>query len=445
MNYSKSQKFFVFLWSVCLLFGQINIEQAMNKVASTMNVSIKDLKIEKKDLEFYGYGKFRTKLFERLIDNPLDIDPFIRTLSRTILNNCDSLWAISYFSWARIDEGVRRGFIERPDEFLIKKLPEGVSLDTALVNLLKNFYNCESVEFEIIPENLRIGLFLILTEIKNSIDWIQKGNKNLTKDDIDTIINGFIDAGGDGISNLHIEELIEKTDFKALAAGSMDLGYVLQAAVERMRDTQLKEKIEIQTKYGLIVLSTIDDDKFESSFYLLVIDFGGNDTYRSGGVSNKEQPVSIIIDYYGDDRYESEIGCGTGIAGYGIVMDLYGNDFYYAEKLGLGTGIFGQGIIVDFTGDDEYITDLYGIGAGLFGTGVVSDISGNDKYTGFEGCQGFGFVKGAGLLIDREGNDLYIARDDTIKYPSAQSPEHNASLSQGMGFGIRADFTDGHS
>ncbi|MEO0142374.1 MAG: hypothetical protein ABIL15_03375 [candidate division WOR-3 bacterium] len=442
----ENAKFKLILAIICnffLLFGQTDIESIMNKVANTMKISLEDLKIEKKDLEFYGYGKFRTKLFDRLIDNPLDIDPFIRTLSRTILNNADSLWAISYFPWARIDEGVRRGLIDRPEETLLKTLPRSDTLNTALADLLRDFYKCDSVPINGIPEAVRIGLFLILTEFKSSIEWIDRANKNLSKEEIEKIVNQLIESGEDGLSNSNIDSLIQQTDFKSLSAGAMDLAYVLQTALDLMRNAEYTKTLRIDTKYGVIVISSIDDDNYEPLPYLLVIDFGGSDTYRSGGVSNKDNPVSIIIDYYGDDRYEGNIGCGTGIAGFGIVIDCDGNDFYRAEAFGLGTGIFGQGIIVDFAGDDEYITDRYGEGAGLFGTGILSDISGND--TGFEGCQGFGFVKGTGLLIDREGNDTYIARDDTVKYPSAQTSEHNTSLSQGMGFGIRADYTDGHS
>ncbi len=445
MKNLKLKVFLAITSNLFLLFGQIDIEGAMHKVASAMNVSLADLNIKKEDLEFYGYGKFRTKLFDRLIENPLDIDPFVRTMAHTILNNADSLWAISYFPWARIDEGVRRGLIERPEESLINTLPRGDTLHTTLVDLLRNFYESDSVFIEEIPDVVKIGLFLILTEVKNSIEWIARANKNLSKQAIDKIVNQLIESAADGLSNPNIENFIQETDFKALSAGSMDLAYVLQAAIDLMRDSEFIKTTKIETKYGMVILGSIDDDVYKPLPYLLIIDFGGNDTYASGGVSDKEYPVSIIIDYHGNDKYTSEIGCGTGITGFGIVIDCDGDDFYLAEKFGLGTGIFGQGIILDFAGDDKYITDLYGIGAGLFGTGVVSDISGNDKYTGFQGCQGFGFVKGCGLLIDKTGDDIYIARDDTIKYPSPQSEEHNVSLSQGAGFGIRADFTDGHS
>jgi hypothetical protein len=50
-----------------------------------------------------------------------------------------------------------------------------------------------------------------------------------------------------------------------------------------------------------------------------------------------------------------------------------------------------------------------------------------------------------GLLADRAGNDEYAANDTKIDFPAPQTKEHNASLCQGVGFGRRADFSDGHS
>ncbi|MGB9721890.1 MAG: hypothetical protein ACPL28_10475 [bacterium] len=445
MDKLKYKIIIAFILANFLLYGQINVEMALDKVSKAIKLPLSDLKIEKEDLKFYGYGKFRLQLFDQFIDNPLKIDLYTRILSHTILNNADSLWAISYFPWARIDEGVRRGLIQRQNELLMDSIPKQGDMNTALIDLLQNFYGTDSVVIDGIPEAVKIGIFMILTEIKHAIEWIEKGNKKLSKEELNQIIKNLIEAGEDGLSNPYLENLIVDTDFKSIAAGAMDLSYVIQTAIDLMKDQGFIKTTKIDTKYGTILLGSIDDDIYKPIPYLLIIDFGGNDTYKSGGISDKEHPVSIIIDYYGDDKYTGEIGCGTGIAGLGFVIDCDGNDTYIAEKFGLGTGIFGQGIILDLAGDDEYTTDIYGEGAGLFGTGVLSDFSGNDKYVGFQDCQGFGFVKGAGLLIDREGNDTYIARDDTVKYPSAQTPEHNTSLSQGMGFGIRADFTDGHS
>jgi hypothetical protein len=49
------------------------------------------------------------------------------------------------------------------------------------------------------------------------------------------------------------------------------------------------------------------------------------------------------------------------------------------------------------------------------------------------------------MLVDKSGDDHYIAEDEDIVFPSPQTGEHNANLAQGVGFGKRADFVDGHS
>ncbi len=433
---------------VTALFAQeteLLVESLFHKVARELKTNVSALKIEKDDLEFYGYGRFRTKLFDQFMNNPMKIDPFLRTISKTILNNADSIWALSYFPWARIDEGVRRGLIQRYDKTIIDSLTKPSEIKYELCVLLNQFFNAKTPDTASLTETQCLGILVILSEIKNSLIWIEKALSGISENEIQAVINTFVESGRDEISNPDLEKMIEKTDFKALAAGAMELGFVLQLGMDIMKGNTLEKTIIMDTKYGRIVLGSNGTDTYEPLPYLLIVDFGGDDIYYGGGVSSKKNPVSIIIDYSGNDKYQGKTGCGTGIAGYGFVIDFEGNDTYCSNSSGTGTGIFGQGIILDHAGDDLYMVEAYGIGAGLFGTGVVSDLSGNDHYTGFQGCQGFGFVKGCGILIDREGNDTYVARDDTVKYPSSQTAEHNISLAQGMGFGIRADYVDGHS
>ncbi|MGQ9535007.1 MAG: hypothetical protein ACUVTF_07230 [bacterium] len=421
------------------------VETFMEFAARELNVKVADLRISREDMEFYGTGYFRTKLFDRLVSDPCIIGDFINTLSMTILDNADSLWTLSYVPWARIDEGVRRGLLQRPEEIAMDALSESSDIKSRLSVLLNQYFSAATFDTSAISESVCIGLYAILSEIKNSYEWINKGNRNLDKGKLEKLITGLTASEENGLSNYDLKELIEQTNFKALAAGSMDLAYILGFACDLLHDVHIDKTIRISTKYGWLVLGSADNDIYEPLPYLLILDTGGNDTYKAGGIADKEHPVSIIIDYRGDDIYNGKIGCGTGIAGYGIVIDYEGNDRYTATKFGLGTGIFGQGLILDLSGNDEYTTDMYGIGAGICGTGLISDISGNDKYNGFQGCEGFGYIKGCGMLIDKNGNDTYIARDDTVKYPSAQTAEHNTSLAQGAGFGIRADYTDGYS
>jgi hypothetical protein len=180
------------------------------------------------------------------------------------------------------------------------------------------------------------------------------------------------------------------------------------------------------------------------------LDAGGDDRYETGAAASFERPVSILLDFGGNDLYQAGAdtvgpGFGAGLLGVGVLVDASGDDRYQAGHLSLGAGFYGVGILSDLVGNDHYAGLTVSQGAGLFGVGILSDLDGNDRYHAFQQAQGYGYVRGAGLLIDRTGDDQYIADDEQIRYPSPQSRENNASLSQGFGFGKRADYIDGHS
>ena len=87
-----------------------------------------------------------------------------------------------------------------------------------------------------------------------------------------------------------------------------------------------------QTPYGLVIIggrgpNTYDLEKGAA----LIIDLGGNDTYRGsiGASSTSDLGNSIVIDLSGNDTYEpSPLGLATGRAGIGILIDHSGNDTY---------------------------------------------------------------------------------------------------------------------
>jgi hypothetical protein len=420
-------------------------EKFMEAAAKKMNCQVADLRIDPADLDFYGSGKYRLKTFDFLATEPLKVAPFTRVMARTLLGNADSLWFLAFYPWARIDEGVRRGLIARPDKAVVDSLTKITDLRKELGTILRVDYGAVTPDLHRLSDSLVAGLYLVLSEVANSIKWIRRGKAGLLASEIDSIVNGLIAEREDGLDNLLLERMIDKTDFKALAAGAMDLGYVLPAAIPYLASGRLSSPVSIETKYGKIVIGSASDDKYDRGPYLFVFDDAGNDEYVDAAITDWNHPVSVIVDLKGDDRYRGRIGPATGIAGYAFIIDGNGDDSYISEKIGLATGIFGEGVILDRAGDDFYSGDLYAQGAGLFGAGILADLDGNDEYACFQGGQGFGFVKGCGVLVDRTGDDKYAARDDTVRYPSPQTPEHNASLSQGMGFGVRADYVDGHS
>jgi hypothetical protein len=71
------------------------------------------------------------------------------------------------------------------------------------------------------------------------------------------------------------------------------------------------------------------------------------------------------------------------------------------------------------------------------------DLAGDDSYTCGSQAQGLGCTLGTGVLLDRIGNDRYIARDDGSI--SELYLGQSVSMAQGVGYGRRADLGDGHS
>lgn len=213
-----------------------------------------------------------------------------------------------------------------------------------------------------------------------------------------------------------------------------------------------KSLFSLPTPYGRLTIDGRDtDSRYGGSNHLLIIDLTGSDEYTgcTGATSSIDNCVSVIIDLAGDDTYTAEVEAlpsfGAGVLGCGILLDIEGNDEYNGLNNSQGSGTFGVGILADYAGDDEYSSYELSQGAGSFGVGICLDYSGNDSYNCYFASQGFGYTQGYGLLFDKTGDDVYIANDTDIINPSAQNANHNTSMSQGCGFGRRADFLDGHS
>jgi hypothetical protein len=198
----------------------------------------------------------------------------------------------------------------------------------------------------------------------------------------------------------------------------------------------------LETEAGVVILGGPGRTIYRSGA-ALVIDVGGDDIYQ-GDVAGalRDLPVSIVLDLAGDDQYVcGPHALGAGFMGVGVLADLEGDDSYSAGDFSLGSGLFGVGVLLDGNGNDSYSGDTCTQGSGAFGIGLHRDEAGNDVFRAALFSQGFGFVRGYGLLHDAGGNDLYFAGGkytDEIRYF-----DHFLSLSQGFGFGWRPDASGG--
>lgn len=132
-----------------------------------------------------------------------------------------------------------------------------------------------------------------------------------------------------------------------------------------------------------------------------VIDIAGDDHYQCGGAypsayNAQDAPTGKP----GDPLYQYDcfgLGAGSGqriltkkvewqpynlAGGWGILLDLEGQDHYDSANFSQGQGyFFGAGMKLDFDGDDEHQGARYGHGASAhYGVGLFIDHSGHDRY-----------------------------------------------------------------
>lgn len=165
------------------------------------------------------------------------------------------------------------------------------------------------------------------------------------------------------------------------------------------------------TSYGLVVVGGHGPNTYNlEKGAALIIDLGGNDTYRGtiGASPNSDLGNSVVIDLSGNDTYQpAPLGLAAGRAGIGIVIDHSGDDTYRLAPGSGGVGLAGLGILYDGEGQDIYEGNRFTQGAAFGGVGLLVDRGGDDRYSSFGYALGFGAPLGVGALIDVSGNDSY--------------------------------------
>lgn len=268
-----------------------------------------------------------------------------------------------------------------------------------------------------------------------------------------------------------------ETDLGALGTAGVVLAKRIRLAVEEFRRaggpqitrvSDLDEfRLTVATYAGPVIISGTGDDRHTRGVRvppLLVIELGGDDEYvGTYAVANGGTPclVATVVDLGGDDSYrprdrgdagedaawplQGGFSLASGVFGIGMLFDLGGgDDTYVANAASLGAGFHGVGLLYDDGGNDTYdTTGSYGQGVGHVGLGALIDRAGNDTYVSGTRSQAHGSTRGAGLLVDVSGDDTYTIRDEAD--PSALYLGRTVAMSQGCGYGRRADLGDGES
>jgi hypothetical protein len=398
-----------------------------------------DIRFDQDEMASWGGDMWRLSYFTMFHKNPFKLPKYGQMNLEAFATDCGNITSLVGSAGRKIDCPVRRGLIGDPLESYTRRLDSIPQTSfTASHRLLVGPAFAK----------LRTKIDLIYALIDDEFNFTRAFEK-VEKDKYCRQIYEYFVADSQKYNDL-VEEFATKVDFNRMVGGAEDIAEALRRAADSLENCAFPEiRSEIPTPKGLIVIGTRGKNEYSyQTPPLLILDPGGDDTYRISGFPIG-YPLSAIIDVAGDDKYISEDstspGIGGAVLGMSVVIDKSGDDTYDARNVAQGCGIFGVGVVMDNSGQDKYRAKTLAQGSAAFGAGVLSDSTGNDSLYCWMNSQGYGYTKGCGLCINYSGDDVYIAEDSILFSPGQQTKDHNSSLAQGVGFGKRADFVDGHS
>lgn len=304
-----------------------------------------------------------------------------------------------------------------------------------------------------IPEGcspaLRRFLALVVNGAKEADPWLRAAYAQVDRAEYADVIAPWMEErlGQGATLKTAAFENLKRLDRAYLSFGSVILLAHLKRALEGLAPGEKLTggPLTFDTPFGPVRIYGDGADRIEGKAFLTV-DLGGDDTYDADAGVPCDR-IGLVVDFGGNDLYDGgarPVAIGCGFFGVGAIFDLSGNDRYTCRESGIGCAWFGTGLVVDFAGKDSYYTErAWGQGAAHGGVGALIDLEGDDSYSCAEQSQGMGATYGTGLILDVAGNDSYLARDDGA--PSALYNNLSVAMSQGCGYGRRADLGDGHS
>ena len=258
----------------------------------------------------------------------------------------------------------------------------------------------------------------------------------IKKQDSSEAVRGYTTEVGDCIDLI---ELLQKVDFDLLIHGAHLFMVALDDAIRLIRTHDLTHAIDqplrIDSAIGLIVLGGETNDIYTEDA-VLSIDLGGSDRYLNHAAhTDIDLPgAAVLIDLQGDDVYASDgTAQASAMSGYAALIDVDGDDRYLAGHYSQGAALVGFSAFADFSGDDQYSGDFGVQGFSMFGVSLFIEDSGRDTYRNAAMGQAAASTLGVSILLEREGDDVYRSGGKYDFYFPWDS-----STAQGAGSGMRA-------
>jgi len=447
-----------------------SLDNDLEAVLGIAGLNTRTARLDTNILSQFRQSEFASPFFNACYENPWRM-PFQMNIARLQLNASsgkpsDSLMAIGRLQ----DAGIRRTLLGNPIEAAVKAAEGQDALAGVLAKMKaagvikKDFPTLAAV-----PRDVQKAAAVVLQVALDTVPYRRaafSAMPDLGRAYQDALRSeSAFDSPEAAAATL---KTYRNFDMKFLAAGAHDVTLAAQLAIPFLQAVSPAEEFrwELETAWGVILLTGGKNDVHVDRPTLLLIDTGGADTFVNVPANQSATNwLSVVLDTSGKDKYVSDIalagtslaqwsgrsggrlqaGPGGAVLGYSVLIDHADDDIYRTHRPGLGSANFGAAAVLDTEGNDTYEAYADGLGFARFGLAVLEDIVGDDRYSGFTQVEGCALPGGSAALLDRAGRDEYLAIDTVIDFPSPQSAEHNVSMAQGAGYGRRADYLDGHS
>ncbi len=312
-------------------------------------------------------------------------------------------------------------------------------------NLMKAVTPLMSVDISGTSSQVDISFQGLLDAFEKASLDMEKILKQLTEKERDLVYKSALKPWEGERWNL-ILELALKTDIRGTIKAlyplfsymePVNLRYLYEDIRNNFDNLETSTVYESSPFFGKIIVGGRGPNIYDEDVALL-IDMGGDDMYlNNAGGTRKGMPVSLVIDFAGNDSYitKENFSQGSGILGGGFLIDFAGRNTFSAFKGSQGAGFFGVGIIINRGDKAVFETRSFSQGVAQLGVGLVINSGGDSKFICSQWGQGLGLFGGAGVLIDTTGSDFYYMPG--IQPDFRDPSQSKVSMGQGFGRGFR--------
>jgi hypothetical protein len=287
------------------------------------------------------------------------------------------------------------------------------------------------------------ALLQIMEEIKNKID---RALSNLSPEEKVLLQNKAINPWDDSQWNTILEISMKVDRTKLFNAFSPLLSFLTRDNLTLLKGDLVRRfgnnhgpiLYEAMTPIGRVIVGGPGPNVYTEDA-ALILDLGGDDLYlNNAGGTRPGMSAALVIDWGGNNHYISReiFSQGAGVLGGGFLIDLGYNATFIALDGSQGAGFWGIGFLYHGDGNGVYTARKSSQGTGQMGIGLIINRKGDDRYLCSYGGQGLGIFGGAGILLDEAGNDYYQLGG---LEPDFRDPlKSTVSIGQGFGQGMRS-------